>query len=121
MIFKILGMAKEGIAAAFPLMILIVFSFALYFELSAFEAKNTILVLVLALFLSIIIWRFGSKHDKELFTIPTIAGEVPVTLSMLFMIAFFLIGIMGIINARGDFMLAHPPVTFDALKAVGMG
>jgi hypothetical protein len=37
------------------------------------------------------------------------------------MIAFFLIGIMGIINARGDFILAHPPVTFDDLKAIGKG
>jgi hypothetical protein len=121
MTLKILEMAKEGIADAFPLFVLIVFSFALYFELSAFEAKNTTLALILALLLSVIIWRFGSKHDIEVLAIPTKAGEVPVTLSMIFMLAFFLVGIAGIINARGLFIMAHPPVTFDALKAIGKG
>jgi hypothetical protein len=119
MTIKILESANEGIADAFPLMIMIVFSLALFFELKTYEAHNTTLALILALFLSIIIWHYGSKHDKLLFTIPTKAGEVPVTLSMAFMILFFIVGIAGIVDARGEYMLAHAAIGFDALEAIG--
>jgi hypothetical protein len=113
MIENILSKTKSIIADAFPLFICAVFSFAAYSELVAFESKDALPILTLSLLLSVLIWRISIKHDKVILDVPTKAGTVGISYSIVAMIAFFLIVIAAVYFARCEYMTSHLTPNFN--------